>query len=135
MRAAGEEGSAVDGGSHIRRRPVSRETRLSSVPGRPRPQPQPPLQPQPSMSSGHPPEAVARHEPLPASKQTSATPPDTEVDMTDAFVSRETDDPPLALEAKRAVEILNPSGKITMPRPPELRVMCVANQKGGVGKT
>jgi chromosome partitioning protein len=55
--------------------------------------------------------------------------------MTDPHVSRETEDPPLAQEAKRAVEILNPSGEITMPRPPHRRVMCVANQKGGVGKT
>ena len=55
--------------------------------------------------------------------------------MTDAFVSRETEDPPLAQEAKRAVEILNPSGEVTMPRPPKRRVVCVANQKGGVGKT
>jgi chromosome partitioning protein len=55
--------------------------------------------------------------------------------MTDAYVSRETEDPPLAQEAKRAVEILNPSGEITMPRPPRRRTMCVANQKGGVGKT
>ena len=55
--------------------------------------------------------------------------------MTDAFVSRETEDPPLAQEAKRAVEILNPSGEITMPSPPKRRVICVANQKGGVGKT
>src|SRR2546429_3568470 len=42
---------------------------------------------------------------------------------------------PLAQEAKRAVEILNPSGEITMPRPARRRVICVANQKGGVGKT
>jgi chromosome partitioning protein len=47
----------------------------------------------------------------------------------------QTDDPPLALEAKRAVSILNPSGEITMPRPPRRRVLSVANQKGGVGKT
>ncbi|WP_406568067.1 ParA family protein [Dactylosporangium fulvum] len=60
---------------------------------------------------------------------------DTEGAMTDAYVSRETEDPPLAQEAKRAVEILNPSGEITMPRPPRRRTMCVANQKGGVGKT
>jgi len=52
-----------------------------------------------------------------------------------ADVSRETEDPPLAQEAKRAVEILNPSGEITMPRPARRRVVCVANQKGGVGKT
>ena len=55
--------------------------------------------------------------------------------MADSNVSRETEDPPLAQEAKRAVEILNPSGEITMPRPLHRRVVCVANQKGGVGKT
>ena len=50
-------------------------------------------------------------------------------------VSRETEDPPLAQEAKRAVQILNPSGEVIMPRPAQRRIVCVANQKGGVGKT
>ncbi len=49
--------------------------------------------------------------------------------------AREPVDPPLAQEAKRAVQILNPSGEIQMPRPPKMRVLGVANQKGGVGKT
>jgi len=60
---------------------------------------------------------------------------ETEAGMDAIDVSRETDDPPLAQEAKRAVEILNPSGEITMPRPARRRVVGVANQKGGVGKT
>ncbi len=48
---------------------------------------------------------------------------------------QEADDPPLAVEARRAVQILTPSGEVTLPRPRHPRVICVANQKGGVGKT
>ncbi len=53
-----------------------------------------------------------------------------------ADVSRETvdDDLPIAIEARRAVQVLNPAGN-SFPRPPHRRVFCVANQKGGVGKT
>jgi chromosome partitioning protein len=45
------------------------------------------------------------------------------------------DDLPLAMEARRAVEILNPSGMALIPRPDHRRIICIANQKGGVGKT
>ncbi|MGH3646076.1 MAG: ParA family protein [Micromonosporaceae bacterium] len=54
-------------------------------------------------------------------------------------VSRETppveEEPPLAVEARRAMHILNPTGDATLPRPSKRRVVCIANQKGGVGKT
>ncbi|MGH3544682.1 MAG: ParA family protein, partial [Mycobacteriales bacterium] len=50
-------------------------------------------------------------------------------------VSRVTwDDLPIASEARRAVDVLNPQGD-SLPRPAGPRVICIANQKGGVGKT
>lgn len=51
----------------------------------------------------------------------------------DEMVSRETDDPPIAKEAATAIRVLG-SGE-SLPKPSRRRVITVANQKGGVGKT
>jgi chromosome partitioning protein len=56
-------------------------------------------------------------------------------DLAGGLVPRETAfDTPIAQEAARAVRVLNVSGN-QFPRPPRRRVIAVANQKGGVGKT
>ncbi len=44
-------------------------------------------------------------------------------------------DTPIAAAAERASQILTPGGTGTLPRPAAPRIMTVANQKGGVGKT
>lgn len=44
-------------------------------------------------------------------------------------------DTPIAAAAERASQILTPGGAGTLPRPVTRRIMTVANQKGGVGKT
>jgi len=64
-----------------------------------------------------------------------------QADLAEAGVSRETDlagdsfyNSPIAQEALRAVHVRNVRNEL-WPRPPARRVMTVANQKGGVGKT
>ncbi|GAA4669798.1 ParA family protein [Gordonia humi] len=44
-------------------------------------------------------------------------------------------DTPIAAAAERASQVLTPGGSGTLPRPARPRIMTVANQKGGVGKT
>jgi len=58
------------------------------------------------------------------------TTPTGEVTPVDDFLA---DDTPIARAAQQALEVR--SGDVTMPRPRRRRIFCVANQKGGVGKT
>ena len=44
-------------------------------------------------------------------------------------------DTPIMREAAQAVRVLNPTRRHAFPRPAHRRVITVANQKGGVGKT
>lgn len=96
----------------------------------------------PQSATGHQPDNSTRlpsprpqapaPEPVPTAGQTHTT---YGASKPEATVESDSEDPPLAMEAMRAVQILNPSGEVSMPRPSRPRVMCVANQKGGVGKT
>ncbi|HEY2950509.1 MAG TPA: AAA family ATPase [Micromonosporaceae bacterium] len=136
-------GSPVTHETELGRHPVDNPLAQAGPPPADSTVPKPRTDPTADVSAARPPSPTAAVGT--ARVQTTDAPPATRAGSpdgrpTDARVSRETpardeDDPPLAMEAKRAVQILNPSGEITMPRPARPRIICVANQKGGVGKT
>ncbi len=84
--------------------------------------------------------------PSTGSAPTAAAPPTAPTPTTDALPAdalraslREEDDAPedlpFAAQAAAAVRALNPSGRHDFPTPATRRVITIANQKGGVGKT
>ena len=50
------------------------------------------------------------------------------------YSSISSDDTPIGAAAQRASQILHP-GSVTLPKPAQRRMLTIANQKGGVGKT
>ncbi|CAN5139640.1 hypothetical protein BH24ACT10_BH24ACT10_07180 [soil metagenome] len=62
-------------------------------------------------------------------------PADELADRLRASLRPEDDDLPISAQAAAAVRVRSPQGRVPFPRPASRRVITVANQKGGVGKT
>jgi chromosome partitioning protein len=110
---------------------IADESRPGEPPAASEPEAEPPadLSPDPSPAAVDP--AAARMRAALREQAPPGTPPSPL-----AAASAEADDAtPIGLQAAAAVRALNPGGRHDFPKPAKRRIITVANQKGGVGKT
>ncbi|MEV0946973.1 ParA family protein [Rhodococcus sp. NPDC049939] len=87
--------------------------------------------------SGGPESAVSRETPLRETdlQHDQAVPSENGDDeFTAPYSGISAEETPIGAAARRATQVLHPRS-VTLPKPPERRIMTIANQKGGVGKT
>jgi chromosome partitioning protein len=78
-------------------------------------------------------------DPLPEDQSATSSTSSTPADALRAALREDAEDSPedlpIGAQAQAAVRALNPTGRHDFPRPAQRRVITIANQKGGVGKT